>query len=163
MLPYRVFFSSITSYTVDPSLTFGIENGKREFPALTRLGGVTKREAVEALARLAQEDKEPARELPIDNVTRKMERLLRDCSVHIRGRYQSKLTKQSLPVPTLPSYLLCSSALSPISLSFASIPVVAALTTFRSNQLLVFCFTIVVSSYSNSYELVTVVAAAANR
>ncbi|VUZ41880.1 unnamed protein product, partial [Hymenolepis diminuta] len=36
--------------------------------------------------------------------------------------------------------------------------VVVALNTFWPNQLLVFCSTIVVSSYSNSYELVSVIA-----
>ncbi|VUZ40388.1 unnamed protein product, partial [Hymenolepis diminuta] len=36
-------------------------------------------------------------------------------------------------------------------------PVVACLNTLWSNQLLVFCSTIVISSYSNSYELVTVI------
>ncbi|VUZ43916.1 unnamed protein product [Hymenolepis diminuta] len=38
--------------------------------------------------------------------------------------------------------------------------IVGALHTFWSNQLLVFCSTIVVSSYSNSYELPTVFAVA---
>ncbi|KAM3175237.1 hypothetical protein ACTXT7_008916 [Hymenolepis weldensis] len=46
----------------------------------------------------------------------------------------------------------------PLSLLLALILVVAFLNTFWSNQLLEFCSTIVVSSYSNSYELVTVVA-----
>ncbi|VUZ44336.1 unnamed protein product [Hymenolepis diminuta] len=41
----------------------------------------------------------------------------------------------------------------PISLSLVSIPIVISLNTFWSNQLLVFCLTIVVSSYSNGYEL----------
>ncbi|KAM3187189.1 hypothetical protein ACTXT7_002795 [Hymenolepis weldensis] len=36
--------------------------------------------------------------------------------------------------------------------------VVASLDTFWSNQPLVFCSTIIASSYSNSYELVTVIA-----
>ncbi|VUZ42330.1 unnamed protein product [Hymenolepis diminuta] len=67
-----------------------------------------------------------------------------------------------LRVPTLPAHLLSSSARSPLYLSFS-------LTRFNPhfgfleyifwlNQLLVVCFTIVVSSYSNSYELVTVIA-----
>ncbi|VUZ51885.1 unnamed protein product [Hymenolepis diminuta] len=42
--------------------------------------------------------------------------------------------------------------------SFALILPVASLKKFLSNQLLMFCSTIVVTSYSNSYELVTVVA-----
>ncbi|KAM3186170.1 hypothetical protein ACTXT7_004906 [Hymenolepis weldensis] len=57
-------------------------------------------------------------------------------------------------------HLLCSSTLSSLSpsLSIASILVAASLNAFWSKQLLVFCSTIVVSSYSNSYKLVTVVA-----
>ncbi|VUZ46282.1 unnamed protein product, partial [Hymenolepis diminuta] len=47
---------------------------------------------------------------------------------------------------------------SPHSLLPASILVVASLNTFWSSQLLVFCPTVVVSSYSNNYELVTVAA-----
>ncbi|KAM3176937.1 hypothetical protein ACTXT7_005521 [Hymenolepis weldensis] len=46
----------------------GIENRKRECPSSQRLDGVTEREAVEVLARLAQEDKEPVHELPMGNV-----------------------------------------------------------------------------------------------
>ncbi|VUZ51013.1 unnamed protein product, partial [Hymenolepis diminuta] len=59
---------------------------------------------------------------------------------------------------TLPVHLLSPSTRSPRSLSLASILVVASLNTFWSNQFLVLLFTIVVSSYSNSYELVTVIA-----
>ncbi|VUZ54289.1 unnamed protein product [Hymenolepis diminuta] len=44
------------------------------------------------------------------------------------------------------------------SFLFASILIVASLNKFWSDQVLVFCSTIVVSSYSNTYELVTVVA-----
>ncbi|VUZ45641.1 unnamed protein product [Hymenolepis diminuta] len=44
-----------------------------------------------------------------------------------------------------------------LSLSLSLLLVVVSLTTFWSTQLLVFCFTIFVSSYSNSYELVTVI------
>ncbi|VUZ40660.1 unnamed protein product [Hymenolepis diminuta] len=42
-------------------------------------------------------------------------------------------------------------------LSLSLLLVVASLNTFWSTQLLVFCFTIVVSSYSNSYELIVVI------
>ncbi|VUZ42110.1 unnamed protein product [Hymenolepis diminuta] len=58
----------------------------------------------------------------------------------------------------LPAYLLSSSthSLPYLSLSYFK-PVVVSLNTFWSNQLLV-CSTIVVSSYSNSYESVTVIA-----
>ncbi|VUZ50829.1 unnamed protein product, partial [Hymenolepis diminuta] len=47
----------------------------------------------------------------------------------------------------------------PLSISVIRFkPVVASLNTIWSNQLLVFCSTIIVSSYSNSYELVTAIA-----
>ncbi|KAM3178979.1 hypothetical protein ACTXT7_001486 [Hymenolepis weldensis] len=82
-------------------------------------------------------------------------RILYDNSSAFRPRSRS-----DLPALTLPSHLLSSSARSSFSLLFASIFVVAPLNTFWSDQLLVFCFTIVVSPYSNSYELVTVVAVA---
>ncbi|VUZ45618.1 unnamed protein product, partial [Hymenolepis diminuta] len=62
----------------------------------------------------------------------------------------------SLRTPTRPVHLLSPSAL--YSLLLASILVVVSSNTFWSIQLLVFCSTIVVGSYSNSYELVTVVA-----
>ncbi|VUZ40306.1 unnamed protein product [Hymenolepis diminuta] len=45
-----------------------------------------------------------------------------------------------------------------LSLLLVSILAVASLNTFWSNQLLTFCTTSVVNSYSNSYGLVTVVA-----
>ncbi|VUZ53641.1 unnamed protein product [Hymenolepis diminuta] len=45
-----------------------------------------------------------------------------------------------------------------LSLSLSLLLVVASLSTFWSTQPLVFCFTIVVGSYSNNYGLVTVVA-----
>ncbi|KAM3182405.1 hypothetical protein ACTXT7_012460 [Hymenolepis weldensis] len=57
---------------------------------------------------------------------------------------------------TSPSSPLFLSALP--SLLLASILVGASLNTLWSNQLLVLCSTIVVSSYSNSYELMTIVA-----
>ncbi|VUZ39107.1 unnamed protein product, partial [Hymenolepis diminuta] len=67
-----------------------------------------------------------------------------------------------LSTPKLPARLLSSSVHSPLypsfSLLLASILVLDSLNTFWSNQLLVFRSTIVVSSYSNSYELVTVIA-----
>ncbi|KAM3178633.1 hypothetical protein ACTXT7_002189 [Hymenolepis weldensis] len=64
-----------------------------------------------------------------------------------------------LPAPILPAHLLSTSASSPLSLSVTRFkPVVVSLNTFWSNQLLVFCSTIVVSSYSNSCELATVIA-----
>ncbi|VUZ43955.1 unnamed protein product, partial [Hymenolepis diminuta] len=44
-------------------------------------------------------------------------------------------------------------------LSLASILVVTPLNIFWSNQLMAFCFTIVVSSYSNNYEIVTAIVA----
>ncbi|VUZ46261.1 unnamed protein product [Hymenolepis diminuta] len=62
-----------------------------------------------------------------------------------------------LSAPTFPSHLLSSSALSRLSLLPTSILVVTSSNTFCPSQLLVFSFPIV-SSYSNSYELVTVVA-----
>ncbi|KAM3180190.1 hypothetical protein ACTXT7_016799 [Hymenolepis weldensis] len=56
-------------------------------------------------------------------------------------------------------YPIDSHTLPSLSLSVARFkPVVASLTTFWPDQLLVFRFTIVVSSYSNSYELMTVIA-----
>ncbi|KAM3180825.1 hypothetical protein ACTXT7_015547 [Hymenolepis weldensis] len=58
------------------------------------------------------------------------------------------------PIPSVPQ----SSALSLLSQLLASILLVASLNTLWSNQLLVFCSTIGVSSYSKSHELVTVVA-----
>ncbi|VUZ51310.1 unnamed protein product [Hymenolepis diminuta] len=57
---------------------------------------------------------------------------------------------------SLPFFLGTLLSLSPSITRFKLI--VASLNTFWSNQLLVFCFIIVVSSYSNSYELVTVIA-----
>ncbi|KAM3186656.1 hypothetical protein ACTXT7_003862 [Hymenolepis weldensis] len=63
-----------------------------------------------------------------------------------------------IPAATLPAHLLSSSAFSPLYLSLSLTRfklVVASLKTFWSNQLLVFCPTIVTSSYSNSYEFVT--------
>ncbi|VUZ43573.1 unnamed protein product, partial [Hymenolepis diminuta] len=60
------------------------------------------------------------------------------------------------------SYASCSSplflnTLPSLSLSLTRFkPVVASLNTFWFNQLLVFCSTIVVSSYLYAYELVTV-------
>ncbi|VUZ39862.1 unnamed protein product [Hymenolepis diminuta] len=68
--------------------------------------------------------------------------------------------KISLPAPTLPAHLLSSSARSPLYPSFSLTCfklVVASLNTVRSNQFLAFYFTIVVSSYSNGYELVFVI------
>ncbi|VUZ39755.1 unnamed protein product [Hymenolepis diminuta] len=67
-----------------------------------------------------------------------------------------------LPAPTPPVHLPSSSARSPLYPSFSLTCfklVVASLNTFWSNQLLVFCSTIVVSSYSNSYEIVIIIAA----
>ncbi|KAM3182111.1 hypothetical protein ACTXT7_013059 [Hymenolepis weldensis] len=68
-------------------------------------------------------------------------------------------SRQSARLPVAGSYTSLSSPLflsnPPLSLSLASILVVAALNTFWSNQLLVFCPTIIVSSYSNHYELMT--------
>ncbi|KAM3172088.1 hypothetical protein ACTXT7_015266, partial [Hymenolepis weldensis] len=46
----------------------------------------------------------------------------------------------------------------PLSLLLASILVLTSLNAFSSSQILTFCSTIVASSYSNSYEMVTVVA-----
>ncbi|KAM3175465.1 hypothetical protein ACTXT7_008464 [Hymenolepis weldensis] len=72
-----------------------------------------------------------------------------------------------LPAPTLTAHLLSSStrsSLSPsptLSLSLShslQSSLWLPLAHFWSNQLLVFCSTIVVSSYSNSYELATVIA-----
>ncbi|VUZ50460.1 unnamed protein product [Hymenolepis diminuta] len=60
-----------------------------------------------------------------------------------------------LSAPMLPSHLLFLSP--PPSLLLASVLIVAPLNTFWFSQLLVFCSTIVVSSYSNGYKLVTVV------
>ncbi|VUZ39817.1 unnamed protein product [Hymenolepis diminuta] len=65
-----------------------------------------------------------------------------------------------LPAPMLTAHLLSSSARSSlyVSLSVNRFKlVVASLNTFWSNQRLVFCSTIVVSSYSNIYELLTVI------
>ncbi|VUZ41644.1 unnamed protein product, partial [Hymenolepis diminuta] len=45
----------------------------------------------------------------------------------------------------------------PLFLSLSLLLIGASLNTFWSTQLLVFCFTIVVGSYSNSYELVGVI------
>ncbi|VUZ44897.1 unnamed protein product, partial [Hymenolepis diminuta] len=64
--------------------------------------------------------------------------------------------------PTRPAHLLSSSAhsLLYISLSLTHTRfklVVASLNTFWSNLILVFCSTVIVSSYSNSCELVTVI------
>ncbi|VUZ44458.1 unnamed protein product [Hymenolepis diminuta] len=62
-----------------------------------------------------------------------------------------------LLAPTLPSHL-SSPTSSSLSLSVTRFkPVVAFLNTFWPNQLLVFCSTIRVSSYSNSYEVVTLI------
>ncbi|KAM3179930.1 hypothetical protein ACTXT7_017301 [Hymenolepis weldensis] len=61
-----------------------------------------------------------------------------------------------LPAPMLPAHPLSSLACCPsISLTRFKL-LVGSLNTFWSNQLLVFCSTTVVSSYSNIYELVTV-------
>ncbi|VUZ57280.1 unnamed protein product [Hymenolepis diminuta] len=68
-------------------------------------------------------------------------------------------TCQLLP-PTLPAHLLSSSARSPLSIHLFLTRfklVVASLNKFWSNQLLVFCCTIVVCSYSDSRELETVI------
>ncbi|KAM3172378.1 hypothetical protein ACTXT7_014666 [Hymenolepis weldensis] len=66
-----------------------------------------------------------------------------------------------LPAPiassSSPLFLSTLPSLSP-SLSLALILVAVSLNTIWSNQLLVFCSRIVVSSYSNTYELVTVIA-----
>ncbi|VUZ55741.1 unnamed protein product, partial [Hymenolepis diminuta] len=63
------------------------------------------------------------------------------------------------------SYASCSSPFFPPHAALSPSPsvtrfnfVVASLNTFWSNQLLVSCSTIVVSSYPNSYELVTEIA-----
>ncbi|KAM3173811.1 hypothetical protein ACTXT7_011832 [Hymenolepis weldensis] len=72
----------------------------------------------------------------------------------------NKRTRASYRLPRFPliSSLPQHSQL-PLSLFLlTSILVVASLTRFWSNQLLVFCSTNVVSSYSNSHELVSVVA-----
>ncbi|KAM3177860.1 hypothetical protein ACTXT7_003697 [Hymenolepis weldensis] len=60
-----------------------------------------------------------------------------------------------LPAPTLPAHLLSSSTRSLLYLSHS---LQSSLNTFWSNQLLVLCSTIVISYYSNSHELVTIVA-----
>ncbi|KAM3171782.1 hypothetical protein ACTXT7_015914 [Hymenolepis weldensis] len=81
-------------------------------------------------------------------------------------RFTSKYIRAHVlarPYPITGSYAFLSSPLFPnsllsLSLLLASILDLASLSTFWSNQLLVFCSTIVVSPYSNSYELVTVVA-----
>ncbi|KAM3186075.1 hypothetical protein ACTXT7_005081 [Hymenolepis weldensis] len=62
-----------------------------------------------------------------------------------------------LPASTFLSHFLRAPALS-LSLLLVAILVMASLSTFWSNQLLTFYSTIVVTSYSNSYELVTAVA-----
>ncbi|VUZ52347.1 unnamed protein product [Hymenolepis diminuta] len=62
-----------------------------------------------------------------------------------------------LPVHTLPVHLLCFSASPSLSLLLASTLVVAYLNTSWSSQPLVFCSSIDVSSYLNSYKSVTVV------
>ncbi|VUZ42083.1 unnamed protein product [Hymenolepis diminuta] len=66
-----------------------------------------------------------------------------------------------LSAPMLLAHLLSSSAHCPLYLPFSLALfklVAASLNTFWSNQLLVFCSTIVVRSYSNCCELVTVIA-----
>ncbi|VUZ54877.1 unnamed protein product, partial [Hymenolepis diminuta] len=66
---------------------------------------------------------------------------------------------RQVPVPTLPVHPLSSSIR--FSLYFSLIRfrlVVASLNTFWSNQILAFCSTIFVSSYSNSCELATIIA-----
>ncbi|VUZ49883.1 unnamed protein product, partial [Hymenolepis diminuta] len=62
-----------------------------------------------------------------------------------------------LPAPTLPAHLLSSSASCSLSSSLGYSLWLPGI-HFWSAQLLVFCFTVIVSSYSNSYELVTVIA-----
>ncbi|VUZ55562.1 unnamed protein product [Hymenolepis diminuta] len=52
------------------------------------------------------------------------------------------------------------STLFSLPLLFAPVFIVASLNTFWSNQFLMFCFTIVINPYLNSYELVTVIAVA---
>ncbi|VUZ50106.1 unnamed protein product, partial [Hymenolepis diminuta] len=64
-----------------------------------------------------------------------------------------RVSYQLLRFPLISSF----PQLSPPSLLLASI-LAASLNTFWSNQLLVFCATIVVRSYSNGYGLVTIVA-----
>ncbi|VUZ48584.1 unnamed protein product [Hymenolepis diminuta] len=67
------------------------------------------------------------------------------------------LPKNSSNMPVTGS---CASSSSPLFLSPLPFSLLLAnLSTLWSNQLLVICSTIVVSSYSNSHELVTVVAA----
>ncbi|VUZ55778.1 unnamed protein product [Hymenolepis diminuta] len=58
-----------------------------------------------------------------------------------------------LAATTLPAHLLPSPARSPLYFSLCH----SYQYSLRLNQLLVFCFTIVVSSYSNSYELMTAI------
>ncbi|KAM3184243.1 hypothetical protein ACTXT7_008748 [Hymenolepis weldensis] len=78
---------------------------------------------------------------------------------HMKPSLFSTITTHAgqLRAPALTAHLLSSSARSLSVTHFK--PVIASLNTFWSNQLLVFCSTIAVSSYSNSYELVTVTAA----
>ncbi|VUZ45008.1 unnamed protein product [Hymenolepis diminuta] len=80
-------------------------------------------------------------------------------SLHIRGTSALMLWRGLSLQHTLVSYgLLRFLPISSLPQHVALSLVVASLNTFWSTQPLVFCFTIVVSSYSNSYELVTVIA-----
>ncbi|VUZ57629.1 unnamed protein product [Hymenolepis diminuta] len=70
----------------------------------------------------------------------------------------SLFSRQQRTLVSVDSYTSCSSPLFPSTLlSLPLLLFVVPLNTFWSTQLLVFCFTIVVSSCSNSYELVTVI------
>ncbi|VUZ48908.1 unnamed protein product, partial [Hymenolepis diminuta] len=68
--------------------------------------------------------------------------------------YRKQVSDRPLSFPFISSVPQSSP---PLSLLLASILAVASLSTFWSNQLLAICSTVVVSSYSNSYELATVV------